>query len=784
MFKSTASFLFTLSFVATTNAQQFSFVREHAPSFSNASQYGHVSYLGDLTGDGVAEYGVADVDTSPQLDVFNGATGLLYLSIPGTSDHFGLVGCSHPDINGDGVPDFAVGESEDDWQGLNAGRVLVLSGADGGVLRTVYGPASSAVDQGFGWDLESFVDVNGDGVVEFLAGARKGGTNGHYSGSLTCIDGATGAHVYTVHGAGAYDYASRVGSPGPDLNSDGVPDFAIGAREWYSSSGDGYLRLVSGADGSVLLTIDGWGGQEDSFGANHAWTDDLDSDGLADLVVSAPGQDFYGTDVGRVGVFSSSSGALIREIVPSFGVLQGFGDAKATHILSLPDSDGDGFGEVLIPVAEFDNFGTPCAAVFVCSPATGSILATLKDPAGGVSGFGDSMVLLDSPAAGVTRVLIGGSVVGKALVYDFLPTQGGPPPGYNWIQNPANGHRFALTVTQTWQQAATEADTLGANVELVTVRNLTENDWLWNNVANQSDAWIGYTDEAAEGIWLWRSGELTPWWASNGFIGLGGAPGNWMPGQPDNQYFGQEHYAVLQLPSAGQWNDLRGNSIDRRPAILEYFPVDADNDGLLDDDEIPIHGTDPQLFDTDGDGLGDGQELGVTYATAPTDTNPAIFLEDTDPLTTTDPLLYDTDTGGASDGNEDVNKNGAVDANEGDPNASLDDLFQMSVQGLSPNQQATISVWDCHPGFVVVPFYSLAGQASNVLAAYNQLELQLTQPVTQLTGMQASASGNAFSVVWVPPFAPIGRTVYWQAVEVAPGGTAYRPSIALTTVIQ
>ncbi len=68
--------------------------------------------------------------------------------------------------------------------------------------------------------------------------------------------------------------------------------------------------------------------------------------------------------------------------------------------------------------------------------------------------------------------------------------------------------------------------------------------------------------------------------------------------------------------------------------------------------------------------------------------------------------------------------------------------------------------------------------------SYNQLEVQLSQPVTQLTGMQANASGNAYSFVWVPPFAPIGRTVYWQAVEVAPGGAAYRPSIALTTVIQ
>ena len=253
---------------------------------------------------------------------------------------------------------------------------------------------------------------------------------------------------------------------------------------------------------------------------------------------------------------------------------------------------------------------------------------------------------------------------------------------------------------------------------------------------------------------------------------------------------GDDYHLLAGSPCIDAGNPASAQDPDGSPADMGAFPlptpygdVDADDDGLLDADELAVHATDPNLFDTDGDGLCDGQELGVTFATAPSDTNPAIFVEDADPLSTTDPLLYDTDSGGASDGNEDVNKNGTVDANEGDPNVSQDDLFQISVLGLSPGQQATISVWDCHPGFVVVPFYSLTGQASNVLAAYNQLELQLSQPVTQLNGMQATSSGSAFSVVWVPPFAPIGRTVYWQAVEVAPGGTAYRPSIALTTVI-
>jgi hypothetical protein len=38
-------------------------------------------------------------------------------------------------------------------------------------------------------------------------------------------------------------------------------------------------------------------------------------------------------------------------------------------------------------------------------------------------------------------------------------------------------------------------------------------------------------------------------------------------------------------------------------------PEDTDGDGILDDDEISIYGTDPENVDTDGDGINDGEEL-------------------------------------------------------------------------------------------------------------------------------------------------------------------------------
>lgn len=95
---------------------------------------------------------------------------------------------------------------------------------------------------------------------------------------------------------------------------------------------------------------------------------------------------------------------------------------------------------------------------------------------------------------------------------------------------------------------------------------------------------------------------------------------------------------------------------------------DSDCDGLSDQEEYSTlypgkKKTDPDLADTDGDGLPDGLEMGRTSSVDPA----CAVTPDADPKTVTSPTNPDSDDDGTSDGAEDKSHDGKVDADESDP---------------------------------------------------------------------------------------------------------------------
>src|SRR5262245_38386406 len=125
-----------------------------------------------------------------------------------------------------------------------------------------------------------------------------------------------------------------------------------------------------------------------------------------------------------------------------------------------------------------------------------------------------------------------------------------PAQGVTWLQNPANGHAYALTPPMGWAQAEAFAVAMGAH--LVTIRSATEQAWLTQ--AFGPGRWIGFTDQAQEGVWVWTSGEPVTYT-------------NWCPGEPNNA--SNEDFGVA---TACGWNDQQDTTT--MPGIMEiHLPV-------------------------------------------------------------------------------------------------------------------------------------------------------------------------------------------------------------------
>ncbi len=128
----------------------------------------------------------------------------------------------------------------------------------------------------------------------------------------------------------------------------------------------------------------------------------------------------------------------------------------------------------------------------------------------------------------------------------------------------------------------------------------------------------------------------------------------------------------------GEWDVFWGDTI----TCVVSGDNDADDDGIADMDEdanhngvVDINETDPCSPDTDGDGVQDGTEIGLTLGSVGPDTDLTVFVPDQDPASITDPLSVDTDNDGLTDGEEDSNLNGRLDGLAGEHDPLVSDSY-------------------------------------------------------------------------------------------------------------
>lgn len=232
------------------------------------------------------------------------------------------------DLDGDGTDDYAAGFSTFG----QFGKIVWFSGATGNVLQSV--PSNGQTLLMFGYPMSAIGDLDGDGVLELSLGDTS--FNGS-TGRAWIHNGRTGALIRTVDGEAAGDGLGGTATDLGDIDSDGHPDFAI------SAVGAKAVRAFSGATGAKL-----WDHAESqpflNFGAGLSRVEDLDADGVSELLVGGVTHNIQSSPLGlgRAWILSGASGATLSSLAGS-----PLGDYFGLAVQGV-DLDGDGRSEIVI----------------------------------------------------------------------------------------------------------------------------------------------------------------------------------------------------------------------------------------------------------------------------------------------------------------------------------------------------------------------------------------------------------------------------------------------------
>ncbi|HTO92662.1 MAG TPA: FG-GAP-like repeat-containing protein [Candidatus Sulfotelmatobacter sp.] len=361
-----------------------------------------VSAVGDVNGDGYADFAVTTAYASP---FGTYAAAIYYGSATGPVSPPGWIrtAFTHPvhvapagDVNGDGYDDVVFGAADTTTSGV--GVVEVWYGGSGGL--GVSPSVALTGDYSFGWSVCTAGDVNGDGYDDLLVGDPLAvglalGSASLYYGSAT---GLSTSPAWSTSGAYLYERLGMSVAGVGDLDGDGFADFGIGSQageigvlqspgQIYHGSlaGPAAWTAVNGVDAAFFAPAgdvagDGQGhyffadpyfsgtaslpnigaafisgSNYSAYGANPGahfgliaiTAGDVNGDGVADaLVMSDPTQlDLvYGHRLGQL--------ATVQAIYPP-----GAGNPGDFSACAAGDVNGDGFGDIVIGIPAASDFG-------------------------------------------------------------------------------------------------------------------------------------------------------------------------------------------------------------------------------------------------------------------------------------------------------------------------------------------------------------------------------------------------------------------------------------------
>ena len=293
-------------------------------------------------------------------------------------DRFGWSVTKLGDVNADGHPDFAAGAVENGQLfASEEGFVRVFSGSTGAVLYTFTG---DFVFDEFGGAVGDAGDVNLDGHADILVGAPAYSSGFLGTGQVKVLSGANGSTIHNILGElEGMNLGAAVAGLG-DINGDGRSDFAASAP--FANNNLGLVRVYSGLTGGVLHTLTGSAVANSRFGISLSRVDDVNGDGVSDIVVGTRNDGVY--------VFSGATGAQLYRVAPPVST-----DLFGTSVASIGDVDGDGRGDFVVGATQDLVLTQGAGYAQVRSGATGAFLFQVDGSQAGdrlglsVTGVGD-----------------------------------------------------------------------------------------------------------------------------------------------------------------------------------------------------------------------------------------------------------------------------------------------------------------------------------------------------------------------------------------------------------